>query len=323
MMKKMLLVLLALSLVAVGCKKVGKTYTPPKSDNVLIGEVGVDNIFWMGSPDGTNGTTVEDSRKPDETPHLVKINPFEIMNTEVTQKAFKEIGDPLGIKFNEKTVKDRGDNFPVASVPYINIIKYANALSVKDGLEEVYTYDEATKTVEWDTTKNGWRLPTEAEYEFALKGKLPSDYRQDDMEYRYGIWPWGNTPDISKANISTSAIKKSVEVGSYPKATRFGLYDIYGNVDEFVWGNYDTNYGLGAKPNQTTVYDDLTVQGGTVALNYGSAVIRKGGCYNEVYGSSRPSSHISTAMGDAASLDADRISHPEWGFRLVKNYEVI
>jgi formylglycine-generating enzyme required for sulfatase activity len=242
----------------------------------------------------------------------VKVKSFIMQNTEVTQRDFDRLGKPLGLT----SINNKGEWMPI-NAGYLPALKYANALSEEDQLEPVYTIDEAAQTVTWDETKNGWRLPTEAEWEFAAKGKLSSQYGQNSIrEKGYSIWPWGNKPDVSKMNFADSGIRGKVEVGSYQAVTQFKLYDIYGNVAEFVWGNADDNYWgntVFPQPSDVAVDDPgrkkLTM---STASNAQSAATLKGGNYNESAATSRPASRqlrpFNNGYGD-----------PQWGFRLVRD----
>jgi formylglycine-generating enzyme required for sulfatase activity len=327
--RKMLLVLLALSLVVIGCKKAGKTYAGPPAQKVIT--IGGDSQvfdFWMGSP------TTEDGRNgANETPHKVKVERFKMMTTEIYQKDFNAIASKYGIKESplnndatEGNAAPVGDNFPVTRLKYVDLLRYANALSEEDpDLEPVYDLAgldaNDVGTVKWDTTKNGWRLPSEAEWEFAAKDRADTSYKMDDPQAGYQTWPCGQKPDISKVNIKESAIKKPVEVGSYSASKAYALYDMYGNVDEFVWGNWDANYahvtnsGATGKPDQTTVYPDFVVKGGVVTMALSASttsntLVRKGGCYNEAYAAMRPSSRMATPNANSP-----------WGARLVRNFQ--
>ena len=163
------------------------------------------------------------------------------------------------------------ETHPMAEVSWYGACSYANQRS----RDEVLTpcYDEATWVCDFGA--NGYRLPTEAEWEKAARGAEYNPY------YRY---PWGNTLDGSKANYESSG--DPYETGPYPwttpvgyydggqippgvdMANGYGLYDMAGNVWEWCNDWLSSSY-YGSSP-----YDNPT---GPPA---GSArVIRGGGWY--------------------------------------------
>ncbi len=129
-----------------------------------------------------------------------------------------------------------GVNHPVHSVALNDIMKWNNARSEKEGMVPAYyeDFDKAVvyrignktpNSVKWDA---GYRLPTEAEWEKAARGGVDGK-----------LYPWG-TDQISLilANYSDSKKGATMPIGSYA-ANGYGLYDMSGNVFEWVWDWYE------------------------------------------------------------------------------------
>ncbi len=198
--------------------------------------------FQMGSPES------EDWRSSDEVQHTVTVSPFYMATHEVTQK---EWSDVMGS--NHSSFK--GDNLPVESITWLDAIEFCNALSQKDGKKPVYTVTDGGKTVRWDRSADGYRLPTEAEWEFAARAGTTGPFYSkkvpgaEDVNF-YGHYPY----QIEQNYFNDSVLEtqpgiyrgKTVAVGSF-KPNPWGLYDMYGNVGEWCFDYYG-NYGT---ENQT------------------------------------------------------------------------
>ena len=216
--------------------------------------------FTMGR---TSGDT--DVHAP---PVDVTVSAFYMGKTEVTKALWDEVR--IWAEANGYTFvwggEGKASNHPVQMVRWWDIIKWCNARSEKEGLTPVYYTNDAQtavyKTGEVDVTNtqvkwaaNGYRLPTEAEWEKAARGGL-SGYR----------FPWGDTISQSQANYhgNTGGYDDGPDgfnpigkgsgqpkiytspVGSFA-ANGYGLYDMVGNVTERCWDWYGaTTYVDGA-----------------------------------------------------------------------------
>ena len=154
---------------------------------------------------------------PDERPvHQVTVSSFLISRTEVTQEEWMAVMGGNPSHFQNKA-------YPVEMITWYDAINFTNKLSVMEGLEPVYSFQGGQ--VVWDRTKNGYRLPTEAEWEFAARGGIRT------MNYLYS-----GSNDVSDVAQHTGNVKDDLNkpVASL-KPNELGLYDMSGNVYEWVW----------------------------------------------------------------------------------------
>ncbi|UCF95883.1 MAG: SUMF1/EgtB/PvdO family nonheme iron enzyme [Spirochaetaceae bacterium] len=183
-------------------------------DDFLLVEAGT---FQMGSTGGSD----------DEKPvHRVTISSsFYMSPYEVTQEQWREVMESKPFKFE-------GDDLPVVRIRWYEAVEYCNRLSRKNGLTPCYS--GIGNNILCDFSANGYRLPTEAEWEYAARGGNKSRehlYSGSNLEDDIG-WYKDNSGSKNFTGIHPVGQKMPNELG---------LFDLSGNAWEFCWdwfGNY-------------------------------------------------------------------------------------
>ncbi len=272
--------------------------------------------FQMGSTDS--------DASPDESPvHSVTVDSFSMTETEVTHRQYLEFLNDAGVsasgELNGNKVIDMGTysftafshdgtkfifsisekaddiDCPVMEVTWYGAVEYSNWLSEQDGLTRAYTISDTDSTdVTWDQTANGYRLPTEAEWEYAARGGGQSQgykYAGSNDVSEVG-WYWDNS------EFKTHPVKGK-------KANELGLYDMSGNVAEWCWDWY-ASYSSSPENNPTgpsSAPDDIR-----------SARVLRGGNHSSFtgrYSSLRSTKRIGTLLPGTGS--------DKYGFRLARS----
>jgi formylglycine-generating enzyme required for sulfatase activity len=161
------------------------------------------------------------SGNADEAPvHKVSLSAFLMDRCEVTQAQYDKLELPHPSHF-------RSPANPVETVGWGQAIAFCNARSLADGLRPCYS--EETGSCDFDA--DGYRLPTEAEWEYACRAGTTQDYAFGNDPRSAGQYAW----------FDENAAKQSHPVGQ-KKPNAWSLYDLHGNVAEWCNDPYDKAY---------------------------------------------------------------------------------
>jgi len=198
--------------------------SPLKQEDLVLVQSGT---FKMGSPED------EGYRQDDEILHQVEITrDFYIYRTEISQALWKQVmgSNPSGSSMPRK------DNYPVNNVNFFDIMEFCNKLSEIEGLTPAYNSSEDGFNCDFDA--DGYRLPSEEEWEYAARGgHLSQEYQIYSGSNRIdGIaWYMGNS-----GNVIHPIAQKAPNI--------LGLYDMTGNLWEWCWNVYQHYEGSSEEP---------------------------------------------------------------------------
>jgi len=205
--------------------------------------------------------------------HSVTLNSFYMDKYLVTQGEYEAIVGSipyLGV--------GKGDNYPIYNVNWYDAIAYCNLRSMNEGLTPAYTIDGITDPADWvlsyemivmcDWVADGYRLPTEAEWEYAARGGT------NDPDYLYS--GSDNFDEVAWCNVNSGG--KTHPVGE--KAPNgLGIYDMSGNLWEWCWDWYD-RYSSDSLDNPTGPESGnrRSIRGGSWTFNAGNCRVGNRGC---------------------------------------------
>lgn len=216
--------------------------------------------FWMGSPESEPG------RYDLETRHRVRLSAFAMAKYPITQKLYRHVMGQEGGDI-------KAELLPAETVRWFDAIQFCNKLSTQMRLKPCYRIVEkkvvkgtdvalpAVPAVEWDHSADGYRLPTEAEWEYACRAGTETAYSFGENPNRLNEYAWfrDNSGDRTH-NVGTK------------KPNGWGFHDLHGNVWEWVWDWYNQYQVLNISGSDV-------VQVNPIGLPSGSGRVLRGGCY--------------------------------------------
>ena len=251
--------LLSVTLILVqGCKRKDPNETPNESAGApgeVKGEAGAEMVLLEAGR-----FTMGDEKEIDATPHEVAVSSFYIDKYPVTQEQYKKV-------MTENPSRWKGDKNPVEQVRWSDAVKYCNARSLVEGLQPCYDLN----TWECNFEANGYRLPTEAEWEYACRAGSKTTYFFGNDSSKISDYAW----------VDSNAGGKPRQVGQ-KKPNPWGLYDMCGNVWEWCNDFYQVDYyqeSPDENPRGPETGETKVVRGG--AWKFSADSSRSGYRYNE------------------------------------------
>ncbi len=197
-----------------------RTGTIPESFVLIPGRT-----FQMGSPE------TEAWRSDDESLHTVTVSDFYMSRYELTQAEYKRVMGSNPSNFS-------GEKLPVENISWLDAVAYCNALSQAEGRTPVYTIDGGSVT--WDRGADGYRLPTEAEWEYACRAGTQTPFNTEtsispEESNYYGHYPY----EIEDNYFSQGAL--TTKPGQYRQTTveadSFSPTPLACTICTAMWGN--------------------------------------------------------------------------------------
>ena len=221
--------------------------------------------FTIGSPSD------ERQRQEDEAQHEVVLSDFELCPYEVSQAEYEDVMGANPSHF-------QGADLPVDSVSWYDAINFCNLLSEREGLARAYEVDEAAGTVAWNREADGYRLPTEAEWEVACRAGTSTPFVPGGQIVSADANFEGSYPYLIEENyvvrrddsVRTSENRGRTIGVSELEPNGYGIFNMAGNVSEWCF-DWHGEYGEGAdnpagpqtgtlRVNRGGGYDDFAKQ---------------------------------------------------------------
>ena len=275
---------------------------------------GTKNMIWIEGGTYIFGDQFNEGNE-DERPNCkLQINGFFMDDGEIT---FEEY-DAFCMSIKKPLTKDenwgRGKR-PVINISWYDAIEYCNWRSTQDGLQLCYNINKFVKdpnnfnnsdrlvwSISFNVSANGYRLPTEAEWEFAARTR--------DQKIRFGNgrnkadpkeMNFMATPYIDAISNSGTPRQQSVETAQF-EPNKLALYDLSGNVQEWCWDWYDPIWYQSIQENNST----------------NNPIGPNAGLYRTLRGGSWKSSALACRISARQPMRADLFAS-DIGFRCVRN----
>ena len=237
---------LKLFILILGGNKMRKVYLGTLLTMMTLGFWGCSRLAIKRSPSNIS--------LPDAS--FVRIRNFEIMTTEVTQKQWFDVMGDNPSKFSSEKYCDDYDeinklcpNHPVESVSWNEVQKFIKKINDSLGLSCCYVSPQ--------DKKGRYRLPTQAEREFAARGGTKTTYSFGDDPSLLDNYAW------YYENSDNQTHKVGLKNPNPKKPNSYGLYDMHGNVEEWVQDSYTKKLSGEADPEGRFTWSEHVICGGS------------------------------------------------------------
>ena len=236
------------------------------SCEILVTSTGVDSMVLVTGGTFSMGDEVGGHIANELPLHQVTVSSFYMSNTECTQVSYLQVVDSNPAYYSGNNSHSGDLSHPVEEVSWYDAVIYCMKRTAREGL--LQCYDTSAGRPDWtcDITKNGYRLPTEAEWEYACKAGTHENYFFDASDSLASMWFSSNSYSSGTGSVSQKG------------KNALGLYDMAGNVSEWC-NDWFASYSSASETNPM----------GPATVAYGTNRIRRGGSWRSAFADCRSS----------------------------------